>query len=69
MVFMIRASAPNKLHLAGEHSVVYGGKALMAPVEVGGRRMRVTLEEGLEGFEFSGDLGTARLLKGKKDGA
>ena len=41
----ITASAPNKVHLAGEHSVVYGGLALMAPVEVNGKRNRITLAE------------------------
>ncbi len=59
---VIRASAPNKLHICGEHSVVYGGKALMAPVEIGGRRNVVTLQPSDDGFlRFSGDLGSAWL--------
>ncbi|MEK6923714.1 MAG: hypothetical protein AABW54_00565 [Candidatus Micrarchaeota archaeon] len=63
----ITASAPNKVHLAGEHSVVYGGLALMAPVEVNGKRNRITLAEegapiGCEKLVFKGDLGTAILL-------
>lgn len=74
---LIRASAPNKLHLCGEHSVVYGGKALMAPVEIAGKRNRVTLEPTDERannsagivFRFSGDLGSAWLdSSGQKNG-
>lgn len=60
------ASSPNKIHLAGEHSVVYGGWALMAPVEVNGKRNRVTLDvsdspAGQETFSFKGDLGSATM--------
>ncbi|MBI2445909.1 hypothetical protein HYV43_05975 [Candidatus Micrarchaeota archaeon] len=59
---VICASAPNKLHLCGEHSVVYGGKALIAPVEIGGRRNVVTLMPTDAGvFRFSGDLGSASI--------
>jgi len=36
------ASAPNKIILAGEHSVVYGSKAISVPVEVNGKRNRAT---------------------------
>ncbi len=65
----IRASAPNKLHICGEHSVVYGGKALMAPVEIGGKRNVVTLQSSDEGvFRFSGDLGSAWLEDGENKG-
>ncbi|MBI3588330.1 hypothetical protein HY095_03985 [Candidatus Micrarchaeota archaeon] len=56
----IHASAPNKIHIAGEHSVVYGGLALIAPVELEGRRNSVELsvsESSEEEFVFSGDLG------------
>jgi len=38
------ASAPNKIHFAGEHSVVYGGIALIAPAEINGKRNVVQLE-------------------------
>ncbi len=60
------ASAPNKIHIAGEYSVVYGGWALMAPVEVNGNRNRVSLEvsnapAGKEEFVFEGDLGIAKM--------
>ena len=34
------ASAPNKIIIAGEHSVVYGGKSLCAPVQINGKRNR-----------------------------
>ncbi len=57
----IRASAPNKLHLCGEHSVVYGGWALVAPVEVGGKRNAVRLEPHDGPFRFEGDQGAAWL--------
>lgn len=65
---LIRASAPNKLHLCGEHSVVYGGKALMAPVELCGKRNQVTLTPSSSGFSFVGDLGKAVLKEGVKGG-
>jgi mevalonate kinase len=41
---IFHSSAPNKVHLAGEHSVVYGGWALMAPIEVEGKRNLVELK-------------------------
>ncbi len=52
----IIASAPNKIHVAGEHSVVYGGIALIAPVEVNGKRNVVELiaEPGQPRIEFIG---------------
>ncbi|MDP2717783.1 MAG: hypothetical protein Q8P02_03505 [Candidatus Micrarchaeota archaeon] len=56
---VIRASAPNKLHLCGEHSVVYGGFALVAPIEAGGRRNTVLLEPHDGPFRFEGDQGAA----------
>lgn len=64
---VIRASAPNKLHLCGEHSVVYGGRALIAPVEIDGQRNVVTMRPTNSGvFRFSGDLGSARIGKDGK---
>ncbi len=62
------ASAPNKIHVAGEHSIVYGGRALMAPVEVNGRRNFVAVQKfsGYPRLYFQGDpLGSATL---KPDG-
>lgn len=62
----ISASAPSKIHVAGEHSVVYGGLALMTPVQISGKRNRIVLEvdEGSESVVFTGDLGTATMLAG-----
>lgn len=59
----IVASAPNKVHLCGEHSVVYGGWAILAPVEVEGKRNMVALDvqDGDASLVFSGNLGTATL--------
>ena len=68
---MIRTSAPNKVHLCGEHSVVYGGWAILTPIVVEGKRNTITLniEDGEPCFEFQGDLGTAILAAdGKKTG-
>lgn len=50
--------------------MVYGGKALMAPVEIGGKRNVVTLSPSEVGgvFRFTGDLGTAWLENGEKKG-
>lgn len=64
------ASAPNKVIIAGEHSVVWGGRALAAPIEVDGKRNTVTAKffEGGKGIFFKGDLGIARLEGGKKTG-
>ena len=58
----IVSSSPNKIHLAGEHSVVYGGKSLLAPVEVNGKRVRVSVESKqakLAFFEYSSPWGKA----------
>ena len=65
------SSAPNKIIIAGEHSVVWGGKALAAPIEVDGARNKVTakLEPGQKGVMFKGDLGIARREAGVTTGA
>lgn len=55
------ASAPNKIIVSGEHSVVYGSWALAVPIEVFGKRNVVRVEEinGEARLEFEGDLGKA----------
>ncbi len=69
---MTVASSPNKIHLSGEHGVVYGSLALLAPVEVDGERNKVTLEtrksEGGGSFEFKGDLGRVEVKVGEVKG-
>ena len=57
---MITASAPMKLHLIGEHSVVYGEPAIMAAIDKRvtvvveeSERIRVFDEEFGENFDFS----------------
>ncbi len=66
------ASAPNKIHIAGEHSIVYGGRALLAPVEVNGRRNYASVQKfsGYPRFYFKGEpLGAATLKPdGEKQG-
>lgn len=67
----IIASAPNKLHIAGEHSVVYGGRALMSPVEVNGKRNIVTLtsKTGTPKIFFKGDYGEITIYaNGESEG-
>ncbi len=64
------ASSPNKIHLSGEHGVVYGSLALLAPIEVDGKRNKVTIEakKGEGDFEFKGDLGQTEVKAGGAKG-
>ena len=59
----ICASTPNKVIIAGEHGVVYGSWAVAAPIEVDGKRNRVTLtlNDGEPKVVFKGDLGESEL--------
>ena len=65
------ASAPNKIILAGEHSVVWGGLALSAPVEVANRRNRASarLFDGAGKIIIRSKLGTTVLSGGKLSGS
>ena len=45
---MITVSVPGKVHLMGEHAVVYGKPSLLAAVNL---RLRVTVEAGTNGIE------------------
>jgi len=65
---VIQASAPNKMILAGEHGVVYGASALVAPIEVDSKRNRITLTPRSGGFCFQGDLGKSWLQDGEAKG-
>ncbi len=64
------ASAPNKIILAGEHSVVYGGKAISVPVEVNGRRNRAiaTAAKGSGRIAVTAGRQTSSLLDGSATG-
>jgi len=64
------ASAPNKIILAGEHSVVYGGKAISVPVEVNGKRTRavVNAAKGSGRIAVTAGRQTSSLMDGKATG-
>ncbi len=64
------ASAPNKIILAGEHSVVYGGKAISVPVEVNSRRNRAVASttKGSGRIAVTAGRLTSTLLDGKTTG-
>lgn len=68
---MVVASAPNKMHLMGEHCVVYGSWAILLPVEIDGKRNSVSVseEEGEQGLVYETSLGGAILYPdGRKEG-
>jgi len=46
---MITVSVPGKIHLMGEHAVVYGKPALLSAINL---RLRVTVEEGKRGVDI-----------------
>lgn len=46
---MITVSVPGKIHLMGEHAVVYGKPALLAAINL---RLRVTVEDGIYGIDI-----------------
>ncbi len=46
---MVTVSVPGKIHLMGEHAVVYGKPALLAAINL---RLRVTVEAGTNGIEI-----------------
>lgn len=68
MVFT--ASAPNKIILAGEHSVVYGGLAISVPVEVDCRRNKAVASAGKGSGRIAVTAGrqTSTLSDGKAAG-
>lgn len=49
---MITVSSPAKIHLMGEHAVVYGKPALLAAIN---RRLTVTVSEGSHGIQIVSD--------------
>lgn len=46
---MITVSVPGKIHLMGEHAVVYGKPALLSAINL---RLSVTIEKGVNGIEI-----------------
>lgn len=50
---MIRVSVPGKVHLMGEHAVVYGAPAFLAAIN---RRLTVSIEAGGDGVVWAGHI-------------
>lgn len=60
---MIKVSVPGKIHLLGEHSVVYGKPALLAAINL---RIYLTISRENGGYKLSSNIEDKLIIKAQK---